>query len=316
MCASPRYPTYVPTELESTIGTAIHALTTGDIRDVQVVAIVASVDWLTVTAKSEASRIDLYLAARDILDDVKEKRGTIKAWSFKGYTGYNAEGFRWGTRQDSDIAMVSGSDANETWRLLLPVATNVSRVDLAVTVETDKAIPHLLQYYYEWDDDQFKRSLKDKRYRATLMQNTRLGQTLYIGARASDQMGRVYDKAAEQGMTEHVGRLWRYEVEFKRKRALAVATRLLDELDLRPSIADTIRATVFRWFDGRDIPPIFPHQGQEMSLEVEAKVTSDEVTLRWLSSQVRPSVQRLLKQGKATALYDALGLMLDENRQM
>ena len=289
----------------------LEILSDEDISLVKPVAIVATVDWLTLTAKTTQAKTELFKASTEVLADVRKNGGNVKNWSFKGYNGYNAEGFRWGTRSDSDIAMLSGQDAEELWKVFLPIAENVTRVDLAVTVETSNPIPGLLEYYYEWDQETHRRSLSTHRLTATLIKNNKGGQTLYVGARCSNQLGRVYDKAAEQQMPEFIGRLWRYEVEFKRERARAVATRLVDHNHLHNQIKENIRSTVFLWFDARDVPPIFHHTGQEFSLEIEAKVQSDEISLNWLSSQVKPTVQRLLKKGKATEVYESLGIYLD-----
>jgi hypothetical protein len=282
--------------------------------EIQPVAIAADVDWLTITVKSTDARRRLMESYSETVRDLKDSGERLGTWRFKGYQGVAIGGFRWGTRPDSDIVMLSGYEAALYWKTFLPLAENVTRVDLAVTVEIDRPCPDLLIYYYDWDQETEQRGLKHQtRWRVTFFQNNNGGQTLNVGARASDQMGRVYDKAAQQGMTDHLYKLWRYEVEFKQNRASKLAQSLNTQGISSAKLRDDIRKTVYLWFSGRDVPPIFSAKGDEFSLEVQAKVTSDEATLKWFSSQVAPSVRRLIEKGRLEEVKEALGIALDEN---
>jgi len=300
-------PTDLSQEFEITLARAFEVPTEG----IKTVAIVGTVDWLTVTAKSKEARRELYNLTMAHIADAAHTGMKSQNWKFKGYNGLKVDGYRWGTRADSDICMLSANDANELWSPLLKHAENVTRVDLAVTVETQKPIADLASLYYAWEEETYMLNLHPKkRIRCSLIQNNSQGQTLYVGSRVSDQMGRIYDKAAEQQMPEFIGRLWRYEVEFKRDRANAIAHSLCQAKSLDKSVGENIRSTVFLWFTARDFPPIFDSQGDELSLEIEARVTSDEISLKWLSSQVKPTVQRLIEAGKIDDVGEALEVKL------
>lgn len=142
----------------------------------------------------------------------------------------------------------------------------------------------------------------------------------------SDQMGRIYDKGREQADRENgqggtrcevipQGKIWRYEVEFKAYRAKKVAHYLSEKSGLWPDVNTGIGGMVAHWFLDRDVSLPYELQWDILgfSAELSATVTDDEKTLNWLSTQVSPSVARLLKSGKRDEILLALGLELDNS---
>src|SRR3989304_7698974 len=73
-----------------------------------------------------------------------------ETWKWHGYAGVKIGQFRWGTRSDSDILILSGADAQAYWSMFAPLATNCTRIDLAVTARTTQCYPRLLQSYIDW----------------------------------------------------------------------------------------------------------------------------------------------------------------------
>jgi hypothetical protein len=291
-----------------------------------------SIDWLTCTVKSPQMRDRLFAEASVIIEQAKALGEVPQGWPFKGYKGLRIFGFRWGTRHDSDIAMLSGLDARQHWYTFASLAENVSRLDLAVTCELQYPLPNVAGMCYDWVLENLKNPELRKRI-YSLVRDTNGGQTLYVGSRASDQFGRLYDKARESQADDLNDRLWRYEVEFKGARAKAVNARLLD----RATIPETARAgvaemmlpacptpeiigTVYLWFDSRHVHPLFYRTSRRVATEVEARVTSDEISLLWLARFVRPTVGRLIRNGKVEAVYEALELpnlrQSDEDRRL
>lgn len=138
---------------------------------------------------------------------------------------------------------------------------------------------------------------------------------MYIGSRASRAFARVYDKGLEAGLENEQGKLWRYEIEFKKPIARQVLSALHAnkylpiDVHWNEEVAQSIVSTVFVWFQARNLPPLFTRRENEaISLECEARVTSDEVSLNWLTTQVRPTVMRLAQRGKLHKVKEALGL--------
>ena len=266
----------------------------------------SSVDWLTCTTKSPEARIKLYELCAEFRKDLSPN-GKITPWRFRGYQGLQCESVRWGTRADSDIAVLSGYDAEVAWRRLLPVAENVSRVDLAVTMKVGKKIENLVDVYYEW----VKQNLGAWEARKlTRMENNWGGQTLYVASRASDQFGRIYDKGAQdKKLKVPPGYLWRYEVEFKDDRAPKIAEQLQLWSLVPWDIGRSIQQTVYLWFDSRNVPPLFERtKVLPLGSTVSARVTTDDKALAWLHAQVAPTVARLMDKGKTDQTLQALGV--------
>jgi len=279
-----------------------------EVRDIKLEELSTGVDYLTITVQSEKARKDLYTRA---LDGIKTNGGdaTVKRWDFKGYRGLRCEGLSWGTREDSDICRLSGYDAASAWDVFLPVAENISRVDLQVTTTLTVPWPKLTTMYYDWLTEN-KKDLSFKKF--LLLTGSDDGSTLYIGSRLSDQFGRIYDKGVESQLGTPAGKVWRFEVEFKNTRAGRVAEQLRSYIGTErvnsSAVGGRILSTTKIWFCARGCPVLWDAAAQPMLLDVVARVTSDDILLNWLSSQVRPSVGRLRDRGKLNETLKALGL--------
>lgn len=271
----------------------------------------ASVDWLTVTARDPGHQELLVAESRRLLDLLKDAGNVQRPWSFKGYNGWSCASFRYGARDDGMIVMMSGSAADLNWPVMLAWCDNVSRIDLAVTITLAEPEKDVARKAYNFLTLGGARAGNQPR-KLSFIENNHGGQTFYLGSRASDQYGRLYDKGREKNHGADIpqGRIWRYEVEFKQYRAMRVATQLLDaarreELPVR----DYIAATTYKWYLSRGVKPIWDaDEDLAFHMEVYAKLTDDDVSLRWLSTQVSPTVRRLIRVGKGDDVLQALGL--------
>lgn len=135
------------------------------------------------------------------------------------------------------------------------------------------------------------------------------GYTLYIGAPSSDQMGRLYNKAAESKAEEYEN-CWRWEVQLRNREATRAAVYLAEECrDVRQGVL----ATVSDWFTRRGCAPSFA-AGEIVACDfTEPAPKSDaQRSLQWLQTQVRPTVARLVQEGYTTQTLHALGLAQSE----
>jgi len=265
----------------------------------------AGVDWLTITTSDHTRRTSVLKRFLRLKEAFLLMGELPKDWGMRGYRGISIGSARWGTREDGDILILSGKDALTFWRIFAPLGENCSRIDLAVTVQLDTPQPNMLREYCDWLRDYGSRTA---RHTTSLERVDGIGASLYVNRRASDQMGRVYDKGAEMKDALMTHRLWRYELELKSKRAQKALGQLLDAGDALPSC---IVQTVWQWFNDRDIPPAFDRRtrdGWEIRTDVSAQVTSSSQQLNWLSSQVKPTVARLCKAGLEAEVIHALGL--------
>lgn len=266
----------------------------------------ASVDWLTVTAKTQDARDRLLARAQVALTDAQQKRLPVRPWHFKGYHGWMSEHFRTGARADSDIVILSGNACACYWQEFVGLGENVSRIDLAVTTELVKADDRILLGYWDALED-FRANGKPPKFTWTMLYNSKGGQTLYVGSRTSEQMGRIYDKGIESEATETAGKIWRYEVEIKKPVAKSVAMALSNVITAE-EMGPAIGGYVYDWFKVRRLKPVFPQADNILVLETEVKSTSDDARLTWLTTQVRPSVKGLSERGRLPEVLKALEL--------
>jgi DNA relaxase NicK len=274
---------------------------------------VAEVDWLTVTVKDKTKQGLLAEEVNRLMGVRKDQGYTQKQWSFRGYDGWICGSIRWGTRNDGSIVMLSGEDAELNWPVVLSWCDNCTRVDLAVTVEMLEPRPNVAKDAYDVLTLGGSATGIQPR-KLSFVQNNEGGQTFYLGSRASDQFGRLYDKGVESGedVGIPVGLIWRYEVEFKQYRAGRIAKQMFEAAKESAGYHAQIGETVYKWFLSRGVSPIFSaYDNLPFSTQVYAKVSDDDITLRWLSTQVRPSIERLSRNGKGGEVRQALGLMDD-----
>lgn len=134
--------------------------------------------------------------------------------------------------------------------------------------------------------DAARAGLLDTKARKSSVIESDSGTTVYIGSRSSESMLRVYDKAAEAGLTSPLTRL---ELEIKGQKANAVAQYLTKHgLTNIPAI---IRAFC-DWPSDRHWQAIFDGQ-PKLGLPKPEKCTDRE---KWIKTQVSPALQRAIRE--------------------
>lgn len=261
----------------------------------------AAVDYLTVTTKTQEASSKLIHDLFALRSPSFWHENRSYAWRFKGYVGRAYNGVRYGLRNDEAIVMLSGPMCQACWDAVAPNRDKCTRVDLAVTVELaeiDKTIASVA----------YQQALDSIHTTNSIVMNSRGGQTVYLGSRQSQHMGRIYDKGAEQDGP--VGTIWRYEVEIKKPTSDHVVTRLLETDDTPTFIAEYVA----RFFEARGVAIPWLRTNVECAIEIGAYVQSSEKTLEWLRTQVKPALGRLIVEGRQDDAYQALGLPLPENK--
>jgi len=283
-------------------------------QDIVIDTVTSSVDYLTITVSNSDKSVLLMQEAQRLKVDLEECGWKVRKWGMQGYGGYSIAGLRWGMRTDGCIMMLSGQDAAINWLPALALAQNVTRLDLAVTVSLADPITDVAKRAYAWVLTD-PHSCPGKKRKYSYVENSSGGQTVYIGSRASDQFGRLYDKGCESARDACAppGLLWRYEVEFKAYRAKKLARQM--ENTARKglaSVGEEITNLVHTWFLARGIRPLYTTQDHlgEWVLELEARITDDDCSLNWLTLQVRPTVDRLRDRGRSAEVFEALGITI------
>lgn len=269
-----------------------------------------TIDWLTCTFQRSVSRETISTLAHAHLDDELALGNPVRLWSSYGYEGWSSGGVRWGRRDRDDLIQLSGEMAHKTWKFYAPLATSITRVDLAVTV---KFVDHQINLITnQWE------AIKALAGDLAIMRNYTIisplfgGDTLYVGKRASQQYGRLYDKGLESGLHEFQN-THRWEVEYKKPLAFPVVAELLSS----PEWQNVILTRVQQWFDNRLVQTPWTSHARISAIAILRKRTGDQKALDWLGKQIAPTVARLVTRGKKQEVLDALNLdiTLDEPKE-
>jgi DNA relaxase NicK len=181
---------------------------------------------------------------------------------------------------------------------LTRISSNVSRLDVQVTIFCGDNGPHLAQdAFLRLDAAQ---TIGEKPRNFSLTQTRPIGETLNLNKRVSDACGRLYDKAAESKLGPACS-LWRYELELKRKLANFLAHRLASSE--RPEVIICDR--VHQFFAGKNVQPAFILEIDELAAQRAIEPVKRDVR-RWLRDCVSVSVRRLINEHGLPAVLSDL----------
>jgi DNA relaxase NicK len=261
----------------------------------------ASVDWITCTSATKGARERLWYVGNCMLHRAKLEGEDTTTWKANGYSGWACGSVSLGARKDGCILRVSGKQAGDEWLECFRASENCSRLDLAVDCQLNSPVTALSRQIYR--DAGHMPSVNGRKPMRSLIVSGDGGSTVYIGSRASEQYGRVYDKGIEQKVCQ-AGSWWRWEVELKGSHAMARAKQL-ESTDDRGVLLMALVASWFRARAGHSFT------STEVPLKIFFAVTlpSDDRKLRWLAHDVRPTVEKLVRRvGRERVLF-ALGLL-------
>lgn len=267
-------------------------------------------DWLTVTTDTTHKTAFLRVAAEAYTADHKQTR----PWRFLGYVGRTWHdpagkgGIAYGERNGGTLGILQtwGEWSNVVGHQLCNGQNRVTRCDLQVTVLHKAPTENVYDLVAGLDGSLHK-------YTAIVPVGPE-GGTLYIGSRASDKFGRMYDKGAQLKGDIPLRTLWRYEVEYKRKVARGIASVLWAH-DMDPAgRREYIMHSVETFFREHGIPTPFMAGSDSHHAVVRYATRQEDAerTLQWLSQQVHPAVLRLAYGGHADAVALALGLTVKD----
>lgn len=224
-----------------------------------------------------------------------------KQWSFNGYSGETIDGLSYGQRYDSSIVRVSGELARERGATVLRLSTHVSRLDVQITLQDDVQVCSWAKRAQDqaWDDGRVKSGMT----KTTLSQSTPDGTMYTLGSRISERYYRIYDKTAESKGLWPPG-CWRWEIEYKGNRATRVAAHIAADA----WSAEACRSVVDSAFSDYGIELPYDRMPRNWKDRSPREETDDEKRLEWLSSTIRPAVQRLRESIDHVTILEALGL--------
>lgn len=277
----------------------------GDNLDVKVLE--ARVDWLTATVGPGYKGAILASRAADWQAKRCAEGYRLKEFRWSGYLGDSVDGITWGQREDGSILRLSGEMAHRYHQTALTFASNVSRIDVQVTVQTSDGFTNYasLANALVQDDNRVKNGMT----RTSLIKSTPRGTTSYIGSRSSDRYMRVYDKTAESDGA-YPNYSWRYEVEYKKDRAFRVAQEILRQKGSPEGIRQIVEQAFANYRIAIPVPAL-PPGWRDAGIRQE---TNDERRLAWLESSIAPMIRKLQEGIPRATIMQALGLegLIDE----
>lgn len=258
---------------------------------------VAGIDAVTITATGLEGKLTTQMVLHELREYLAVEQE--KKFSFMGARGWQRGSVRYADkRAEYDkrvlwaVLMVTGRESEDALRVALKAGDcKFTRVDINVDVILKGRVLGLA------------RKLKDayKGPSQVKLVESLTGDTVYFGSRESESYIRIYDKSAEYGQEQ--GFVWRFELEAKRGRAEAVAEYI--GLQGKRGIPDL----VFTALKQKSVPT--PNIGETVNIQRAAMTLSSvEMKLNWLRTQVRPTVRWLYKVGLANEVSEALQLEL------
>lgn len=243
------------------------------------------------------------LASR-LLDEERQQGNDIAPWNCLGFEGLHAGGVGFGDVDEMSLMRLSGPTAYQFWREAYELATNVSRLDVQVTVR-QKVAPHetVLKHHAEALDHVAK--LKRKPAVDLRLSNVR-PPTLYLNQRTSTRFGRCYDKGGESKL-DHYQNCVRYETQFNGKAGLFASHHVASQERVPEACAAIVtgffseRGLVLEWGSGERSQLTNPRRRSDASRR-----------LSWLRRQVAPCVQELFRRNMHHEVFEALGVSLDD----
>lgn len=238
-----------------------------------------------------------------------------KPAAWYGYRGWQCGRVFFGERDDGYLLRATGPTA-DTVSFSLPSADlSIARIDLAVTVWFDQPAMMIAKEAHAAASVSRETRQTPGRMKIRLQDGTGDGDTLYLGSRKSAVFGRVYDKGKASN-EEYYRNSWRWELQIANK----TADRVYAEIERQEDQKGSIAASVTGWFQARGVCcPVADIGGTAADIRAPCERSDLTKQLDWLSRQVRPVINRLLKQGREADILQALGLVgsigrADENR--
>jgi len=256
-------------------------------------------DWLTLTFKEGAKWQPARIRAQHLVENEEQDGEDRATFSWQGYSGESCGRVRYGVRDDGALLQLSGALADDHFVHLQPLATNVPRIDLAVTVELPENHPNPVTEGYA--SGPFAPPGRGKPIDYQIIRHSRKGDTLYVGARTSQRYGRIYNKWNESQLDWYRG-CYRYELEAKGRLGSRLAAALAGVADR----GSATRAIVHDYFTGRGCPAPWTKVGGDLPVASYRPRTADLSRLLWLARQVKPVVDGLRARGRGADVDAAL----------
>lgn len=265
----------------------------------------AGLDWYSATRPEGPGAWEWMMRGVRAINSIAADGNQVQARSLNGYQGIAAGACFAGSREDGYFVQMSGHYADIYFSELYDSDVQCTRVDYQVTVQYDDMPTQLGEECYYASVRHTDNLPEAKRWKTYRFSGSDGGFSCYIGGVSSDHRACIYNKD-KQANTPEFERCWRFEVRFRGERAAKWAAFAAYQSLPR---ADVVLEVVSSWLSARgvDIPAL--GRGELATVpRAAARRPDTAVKLKWLHSQVAPSVRWLLEREDRATILAALGL--------
>jgi len=227
-------------------------------------------------------------------------------WNASGYEGFKVGHLQYGERYDGCLLRLGASVAHSHWQRAFALARKCTRIDLQVTFRSVEEPGVVIHRHYK---ELLKHNRKFKKAPAVAMLLAHDGsRTVYSGRRSSDVFGRIYDKHKESGLKEFQNCV-RYEVEFKGRRAQAMAHRLITSSNPQlETVGHVCRMYSNRGCSLRRLTNAFRGCTSIDALTCPVLPNDVDRKLQWLRVAIRPTVALVAERRGIDTIQELFGL--------
>lgn len=289
-------------------GTVMHNKTPGVQGTVEEVR--AGIDWISCSLADAARDREVWLhECYNCLAELADEGHMVQNFGLMGYRGLKVGGSFVGRREDSVYCQLAGAAAGTYFQRIARGDLHISRLDLAVTVRYT-TMPNTLGEAAYGDAVEADRARlgSARRRKIWYMAGSDGGYTLYVGSPLSEERGRLYNKEV-QNETPEYARCWRYETVYRNDRAMAVFEALSSTKELyRATMCCSLVGT---WYQSRGIVCDWLSTPHQSIRSIQKGLPTDaEKKIKWIRTQVKPSILWLIEHGYREEMLSALGFEL------
>jgi hypothetical protein len=266
--------------------------------------VTTGIDWLSQSLGDEREGYGVWRRnCIQALEGIAKQGYGMKTRRLLGYEGFSAGNNFVGDNGRETYCQYSGENAHHVFDAVYHPKAKVSRLDLQVTVKSAVM-----------DKNEGKRC-----YRAAIHANEALptarrrkvwiiigsdgGDTTYIGSASSEQRGRIYNKEVQSEEIQYT-RCWRYEVVLRNELSSSAARQVACAATNREKLILEMVAT---WLCRRGVTIAGLGADGHAVLPIErTRPTEVEAKLKWLQTQVRPTIAYLCSIGYRATLLEML----------
>lgn len=256
-------------------------------------------DWVTVTAQTEAQQRKLTILGQDLISREQAEGNKTRDVRAYGYRGVGCGSVSLAGSADRTRLVCSGALAAEAGPQAISLAEASRRIDLQVTV--DASDPKSLLGSTWLDLMKMQPTRSGALPLRTRIQSSDDGYSIYCGAPKSDKRLVIYNKYAESPDEYPPGAV-RYEL-----RVTDTAAQIyLENLQQKGCAVDRISSLVARHIRSLGLPVTWQHPPAPESLVIYRRTADADRTLAWLKDKVSPSVYWLLEVRGVEEVQEAL----------